>query len=305
MIKNKIRFFTSLVSGFLIVVFLLNCSSSSKSDIPDWAKEPSRVVDNGFIVYLGSSTASSAERAQIKAEGVALEDLANECSLIPKGTRVEDRYVTSERDSRSYDFTAYVKIAIELQDCDQARHTNDPAEIKKIANLPFTKQLKRYQDLIETGELPDASKSQEVPPPAEVAAMPAREAEWNDSVHLQVTRQYVAYQKEIVILSPADSYRPSSPESKKFVSAVAPASEQVLHIEEKQPALRAQSWSNSQPKLNNHALKPPTLTSKPVVKPAAAQIRPSTLSDHGHEGGAPSSFRKKRHTKHKRLDGGR
>ena len=41
-----------------------------------------------------------------------------------------------------------------------------------------------------------------VEPPADYAAAPAHQAGYDDNVHFFVTRQYVAYQKQIVILSP-------------------------------------------------------------------------------------------------------
>src|SRR6202042_1536036 len=111
--------------------------------------QPTRTVDNGYIVYVGAVEDISSERAQFKAEGLALEDLANECSMIPKGTRIEDRYMAKG----DHDSTAYVKLALEFQECDQARHAVNPDDIRKVANVAFTDQLKKYQDLEATGEM--------------------------------------------------------------------------------------------------------------------------------------------------------
>ena len=51
---------------------------------PAWVTQPTRTVDNGYIVYVGSAEDTGADRAQLKAESAAVEDLANECSLYPK-----------------------------------------------------------------------------------------------------------------------------------------------------------------------------------------------------------------------------
>src|SRR4051794_40170297 len=95
---------------------LAGCASHAPSqDAPAWTQANSRTVDNGFIVYVGHAEAPNADRGEIKAEGVALEDLANECSFIPRGTRVENRYSAPNGEHVAL---AYVQVAVELQECD-------------------------------------------------------------------------------------------------------------------------------------------------------------------------------------------
>src|SRR6185312_16331964 len=123
-----------------IGLLLTSCSSEQKPTAPPWTHGATRVVDNGYIVYVGVGHAPDPDRAQFKAEGQALEDLANECSMIPKGTRFEDRYSEKEE----YETTAYVKVALEFQECDTAQRSLDPSEIRKLANVNFTEELKKY-----------------------------------------------------------------------------------------------------------------------------------------------------------------
>jgi hypothetical protein len=276
----------------LLIAFFFLSACSTVPTSPDWTRQPTRTVDGGYIVYIGTGEASNAERAQFKAEGLALEDLANECSMIPKGVRIEDRFVEkSEHESK-----AYVKLALEFQECEQARRTNDPSEIKKIANVAFTEQLKRYQDLEETGEMPDRSEVAEVEPPSEISQPPPRAVGWSEPTHFYVMRQYVAYQKEIVVLSPPTAYAANSPANKQFIAQVQPAAEQLHGIEEKTPALRKQAWSKvpDRPAVSRPQNLAPRHQMAHSIRPPARQNRGGERP-HGHgrkkSGGRRAHFR--------------
>jgi hypothetical protein len=282
------RYFVPLLfSGIL-----LSCSSAPPAPTgPDWIRQPTRIVDGGYIVYIGTATASRPERAQFEAEGLALEDLANECSMIPKGARIEDRY--SEKDKK--DSKAWVKLALEFQECEEAKKALDPEAIKKIANVGFTQQLKKYQDLMETGEMPQ--EVAEVEPPAEMTPPPARGG-WNDNTHFFVMRQYVAYQKEVVVLAPPTAYAVNSPASQSFTRGIAPTVEQIHGVEQASPALRGQAWS--QVPARPVIARPASLAARPMFR---GQVRPP--GQHGQRGGlrkpmpAPA---KKRRGRQRRRD---
>jgi hypothetical protein len=235
--------------AFVLLTILSSCGSEPKKTQPDWVHESTRSVDNGYIVYIGNGVAMSNERAQFEAEGQALEDLANECSMIPKGTRLEDRYF----EKTGHEYLAYVKVGVEFKDCEEMKKTVDPTEIKKLANVSFTQQLKRYQDLIETGEMVAAGENTEVELPSEISPAPPRASGMSENMHFYVVRQYVAYQKEVVVLSPSTAYAANSPESQRFVSSVQPVTQQLQTIETKDSQLRnqPQPWSKlaDRPKL--------------------------------------------------------
>ena len=218
-----------------VLVFISACSSEpTVAPAPDWTHQASRMVDNGYIVYVGKGEASRADDAQFKAEGLALEDLANECSMVPKGTRVEDRYLVTTKNG----YTSYTKVALELQACDEATKATSPEAIRKIANVNFTSQLKKYQDLEETGFRSDAEDGEEIEAPTEIAAAPSQ-GTYNDHVHFYMTRQYIAYQKEVVVLSPPTAYQPGSKETELFNHQVVPATQTVAGLEQKDPTLKS------------------------------------------------------------------
>ncbi len=248
--KKNLLFIKSLPFLFL---FLGACSSTPIQTGPEWAHGSTRLVDHGYIVYVGTGSAPTLEKAQFKAEGIALEDLANECSMVPKGTRIEDRYTEKNK----YETVAYVRIALEFKDCEEGKKAMEPADIKRVANVAFTQQLRGYQDLIETGEMADRTEYTDVMPPAEISPAPARDEHWSESTHFYVTRQYVAYQKEIVVLSPPTAYPPGSLQAKQFVSTVQPnvaqlETQQVAHPEFK---TQPQAWSKlaDRPKIDRPA----------------------------------------------------
>ncbi len=222
-------------------VLLSSCASQPKQEGPDWMHQPTRTVDNGYIVYVGSGQSRDTLKAQFKAEGMALEDLANECSFIPKGARLEDRFVQQGTNEH----VAYVKIAVEFQECAQSQKTLEPSEITKLANVSFTEQLRRYQDLEETGELPQKSEYAALEMPAEVPPPPVASAGMSPAVHFTVMRQYVAYQKETVILASPTAYPINSPQASHFVSAIQPAVGQIHQIGAQNPSFEKnpQPWS--------------------------------------------------------------
>jgi len=239
---NRKAPFISLVNFMTLIAFaaLAACSSEPKIQKPSWLSQPTRVVDNGYIVYISSAEDAHAEQAQFKAEGQALEDLANECSFVPKGARIEDRYNEKEK----YYTKSYVKIGLEFTECEKAKHSNDPVAIKELASSGFTAQIRRYQDLIENGEAPEASHYAALEVPKELPPTPPSTG-MSESTHFYVVRQYIAYQKETVILSPTTSYTANSPESQRFVAAVQPAVTQVETYQSKNPELQKQplAWS--------------------------------------------------------------
>lgn len=221
-----------MAAGFC---FLMSACSSEPTapPAPDWTHQASRVVDNGYIVYVGKGDASRADDAQFKAEGLALEDLANECSMVPKGTRVEDRFMVSAKNG----YTAYTKVALELQECDEATKATTPEAIRKIGNVNFTSQLKKYQDLEETGFRSEAEDGDEIEAPTVIAAAPAQ-GTYSDHIHFYMTRQYVAYEKEVVVLAPPATYQPGSKEAVLFNQQVVPATQTVASLQQKDPTLK-------------------------------------------------------------------
>ncbi len=188
---------TSLKSA-IVLLLLSGCASEPKVTSPEWIRTPTRTVDSGYIVYVGTGEDPSPEKSKFKAESAALQDLANECSFPPKGTRIEDHF---QEKSGTLTLT-YAKVGISFIDCDAAKSANDTETIRKVANVSLTEELKQYQDLVyapsENGEN-DETHSSEVNPMANSLSAPP---EVTTSDHYFVVRQRVAFIKRDVILEP-------------------------------------------------------------------------------------------------------
>ncbi len=268
--KNA-EIFTTFIA---CVSFLTACSSDPVANERSWIHQPTRTVDNGYIIYVGTGESNDSTRAIFEAEGMAIQDLASECSFVPKGARIEDRY--SEKNN--YTFKGYAKIAIEFQDCDIAKKTVDPAKLRAMASLPFTDQLKKYQDQVETAQVADAGV------PLDVPDAPAHESYVHDDSHFFVVRQYVAYQKQTVILSPTTAYAPYSPETKAYARNVLATTDQIQSYETKNPQIKTTpaTWSSEknmalqkQPKLFERHNFSHSESSNPL-KPIKSPYRPKS-----------------------------
>ena len=254
--KKLSAIFVILLSSGLTGV---GCSSGEKQTAapvdgaPAWIHQPARTVEGGYIIYVASSADRSLDQAQFKAQSAAIQDVNNECSFAPKGTRLEDRY----NDTLGILSRAYAKVAVSYQDCDEAQKAIDPTEIKKLANVALVEQVKRYQDALDAEVLAADDSDQNPgnngvnPEIARTSAPPPI----NDSVQFFVVRQQVAYAKEVVILSPPNAYPPYSVASTNFVQVIRPATTQIQTYRTVNPttASSPMSWSS--------------LPSKPAVPP--------------------------------------
>jgi hypothetical protein len=238
-------FFAIAACGSLLIA---SCSSESRNDDqsgPGWVRQPARTVDGGYIVYVGNAEDRNPDHARFKAEAVALEDLANECSFPPKGARVEDRF---ERQLGNL-HQAYVKVAVDYQTCEEAKQTVDPAAVRNLANVAMTNEIKRYQDDVEDEDEEDASNdqnlspqtkavlaSQYAPPPASIT----------NETEFFVVRQQVFYAKQDVILAPPEAYPPGAPQTTTYVHNVTASTQQVGTFAAANPALKStpQTWNS-------------------------------------------------------------
>ena len=248
--KLKLLFITA------VIVASGGCSSSppenDASNVPAWAKQASRTVDAGYIVYVGVGEDHAPERASFKAEAAAVEDLANECSFVPKGARTEDRY--DQKIGTLH--RAFAKVAINFQDCEEAKSSTTPEAIRKLASVQYTEELKRYQDLVDHPEDPNEEEETEVVqngtttnnsgvngavynryPPVYVVGSPTQ---------FYVVRQQVVYMKQDVILSPPAAYPPQAPQTLALTQHITAASTQVHNyaVANPQIAKSPQSYSN-------------------------------------------------------------
>ncbi|CAM6005656.1 unnamed protein product [Sphagnum balticum] len=146
---------------------------------------------------------------------MALQDLANECSFVPKGTRVEDH-----AEKQKYTYMSFAKVAVEFQECDEAKKASDPAQIQQLANVGFTQEIKKYQDIVE-GASPESDGSNLIAP--DTSTSTASGGGGNGNTHFFVMRQYVAYQNQVVILAPPNTYVAGAPATVAYTNSVAPS----------------------------------------------------------------------------------
>ena len=142
-------FFKKYIIGFLSVLSLAGLSSCGTASYlsalthpsKDWVQQPVRSIDGKDLVFVNSASDPVQARAEFIAVAKALEDLANECSYIPKGSHLEDRADTK----RPEGFSVAVKLVIEDQLCEQAKKELLPENIKRTSNRGYTEQLQKYQ----------------------------------------------------------------------------------------------------------------------------------------------------------------
>lgn len=280
-----IHFVPTICLSFLVVATVIGCAEApTVPRDPSWITQPTRTVDNGFIVYVGKSNDINPERAQFKAEGQALEDLANECSMIPKGARIEDRYLIQPK----HESFAYVKVAVELQICEEAKQANDPQSIRRLASQTFTEQLKRYQDLAENDEFASFQAALNAPihdgdentlllPSTVEASNSSLSSDSSASIYQHFAiRQYFVYQKEVVILAQPSAFAPNSPESVRLTTALTTTSRQISQLTTSQSKLKTTplTWSSLprrpiviQPRPITSSAPTPTVTPGPIRAP--------------------------------------
>jgi hypothetical protein len=224
------------VASFLILL-VTGCASKKAAPEPEWIHSATRAVDSGYIVYVATGEDRTLERARFKAESEAISDLANECSFPPKGTRIEDTYDQPNDKGHLY----YAKVGVTFEECEAAKKAVDPSEVKALANLAMTEQVKQYQEMIGQAQ-----------PEEGLAPAVASAGSGGGTVYIQNNPQYfyarqnIWYQKQVVILAPPNTYVVGAPQTVAYYNRVTPSVTQVQVYERANPAvanLHQGGWS--------------------------------------------------------------
>jgi hypothetical protein len=278
-----------IVACSFLSLYIASCSSTPPTPpAPGWIDQPARTVDQGYIVYVASSEDRSPEQARFKAESQAYQDLAHECSFPPKGARTEDRYVKQVGMLQQ----AYVKVAVDFQTCEEAKQAIQPDQIKKLANVAMTDQIKTYQDKYEAPpeEQEDENEENGVSDDTR-AVLDARQAPpptyVSSPVQFYVARQQIFYEKQVVILSPPAAYPPNSPQTTQFVNQIQAPVSRVSQYEAANPALKTspQTWSTT----HQQAVK-----TYQAAHPMNRQMNHQNHAGQTHPGGQHPNGQKKR-----------
>lgn len=205
------------------------------------SREPARSVVDGTLSYRATATAVDFDKARFKAEGAALEDLANECSMIPKTTKVE----TEHHAKSDYENKVAAVVKVPLGDCMRARPTLEPQAIRAQAEVDLTTRLNFYQDFQETGRTPRPGRDvPRVQVPEELPVAPDRDSHWDDTEYFYVLRQTLAYQKQIPVLATPQAFE-SLTDARRFTAAVEPVEALLRAMQKNNPSLRIKplAWS--------------------------------------------------------------
>jgi hypothetical protein len=274
-----------LLFCFVLLIFATG-GRLNADDAPAWIQDPTRTVDAGYLVYIGTSEDSLTDTARFKSEAAALEDLANECTFLPKGTRIEDHFQVAGANG----FHAYSKVSLTLEECEQAQNTTDPDQIRALANTEMTETLKRYHDLIDNPtsltpanaatdvELGDAlSQTTYTPPQPWGTSAP----HWKGTVVINspwqyfVVRQQIAYWKTVVVLSSPGLYAPGTELRSGFEVGLQRVNAQRVSYEHVNPSVRSTSSAWSNVRANPGAPLAPAVIRRPAERSAERGAGPS------------------------------
>jgi hypothetical protein len=250
----------------LCAVFLTGCKSTAPNagDPPQtpWYNEAPRQLEGERLVFTGNASAVDSANATFRSEGMALEDMANECSLVPRSAHVDKRY--TERGT--YEITVYTRVSVPAKECEDARQALNPSSIRAYAQPLLNAQLKRYQDYEEFGVIP-AANPKPVEVPGEVPSLPERDSHWDETLYYYVLRQGVMYEKQVVILTPENSFAPFSPAGKAFAAALEPALQELESMLANNPSLKQKAMAWSQLPEHPRLARPSVLSKKPEPPP--------------------------------------
>ena len=242
-----------------LVLLLSACASNPVPPTgPEWLQNPPRALEAGKITFISMGEDRFGHRARELAEGAALADIVNECSLVPRGTQASMIHEMPEPQGSPHRVLA--KTSVDEKLCGEAKRSASPENIRTLADKALTEKLQKYRDLI--GE-----SNEPVQKLAELAPI-------KNENELRLLRQRIGIQKQALILA-----EPGSPfEGKRFLGFLQSQINQVAAFEKAHPEElhSSKSWSSTQKKdavaLPDPVLSPTTesvatpSTSKPKVK---------------------------------------
>jgi hypothetical protein len=300
--------------GLPLVALFFACSSSppvvDHEHPPAWATGPTRTFDGGYIVYVGSGEDRDLGRSHFKAEAMALQDLANECSMAPRGARVEDHY---DQDVGVL-HRSYAKVAVEFQVCENAKNAVTPEAIRTLANVQMTDEVKQYQATYDEPE-PDNEETEAPALASSAGGTPSAPSGQDSGAYhgpggagvvfigsapeYYVVSQQVAYVKQTVILAPASQYPPQSAVATQPVAEIAPAQAAINRYAAANPALRSSSeaFSTARPNASAHqaaALREPTAQRNSAREQGSSEGRGSGQRGSSRSGKTQGHVKKKR-----------
>jgi hypothetical protein len=218
----------------LIVLSALSfsCSSApapSKSPVaPEWTRQPVRTQTDSTITYVGTGEDRTPENALFKSDAIALQDLENECSLIPKSTTVQTDHF---QEQLGVIYRSFSLVTVPVADCDRAKNPLTLEQLHEQANPQLMAGVASYQKSY------DAPEKEENSPLTETQLSSGI----TDTPRLFIVRQQVALGQQGFILSN---------HSASTLGNIAKAKGSIWEFEKKNPV--TQPFSTGRPNWINH-----------------------------------------------------
>ena len=127
----------------LLVATISGCATERPDTpaVPSWVRGSARSSQNGSIYFVESDDSVDPARAAAGAEALALEDVANECSFVPKGAKITDRYSASV----SHLTQIHVQLRVSQSACDAAKKANALDAIQAQGDVAAAERIARFQ----------------------------------------------------------------------------------------------------------------------------------------------------------------
>ena len=266
--RFAVRFFSVLSLTGLSACGTASYWSGLTHPNKEWVEQPARSIENQDLIFVNSAVDPARSRAEFNAVSKALEDLANECSFIPKGTHLEDRADTQNPDG----FVVSVKLVIADKLCEQAKKDLIPEIIKRNANRGYAEQLQKYQ-LENRSGFNDKRLSR-------------REANLiHDDIEFFEMRQKIALLKTDIILPSKNHDEVGLKHSQEVLQILSEEFAATHNYEVANPTLKSSSltWSKVQIQISQNlkmqnSAQSQSLTHKNLSKAKQAQRKPAQTS---------------------------
>ena len=198
---------------------------------------------------VSSAKSNSESSAKFKAEAQALEDLANECSFVTKGTHLEDQLTKRDGDQT----IVFVKLVVERTLCEEAKRSIKTQEIQRLSNFGYAEQILKNQfenenKIIFKSPPPNAKQKVELILAAEHSSI------IRDDGDFFMARQQIAFLKQAILLSTQGLFSQKLTESDKMHAVLAQRIQAALDYETLNPALKssAMTWSTIKERISQN-----------------------------------------------------
>jgi hypothetical protein len=207
-------------------------------------RQSARATENGSLVFVESEDDVDPALARAKAEGLALADVANECSLVPRGARFEAQYLAKT----SHLAQAHVKLRVPATACEAAKRANTSASVRGLGDAEAAARVRLFQERNGEPRLEDARAGDE-------------------ALAYMIARQRLALLKQQVLLVPAGAGEEAS-----FAEKVVALARDVERLEGSREQLKqsAQPWSHYRHELMRPKFGP---DGAPLAAPGPQQSR--------------------------------